>query len=63
MSPYFLCYKCSKVLTCQKDATKCQSCSSSNGRILTDEEFNKQYDNGAIYMINPSTGKPLKKKK
>ena len=62
MSPYFLCYDCSKVMPCQQETNICSFCSSSKGRILTDEEFNKQYDRGTISLINPSTGKPFKKK-
>lgn len=62
MSPYFLCYNCSKVAACQQNCKTCSFCSSSQGRILTDDEFNKQYDRGAINLINPSTGKPIKKK-
>lgn len=57
MSPYFLCYDCSRVISCQPDTTKCSSCSSSKGRILTDEEFKRDYNIGAIYLINSRTGK------
>lgn len=62
MSPYFLCYACSHVLACQQNNNVCPFCGSSQGRILTDDEFNKQYDRGTINLINPSTGKLIKKK-
>jgi RNA polymerase subunit RPABC4/transcription elongation factor Spt4 len=63
MSPYFLCYDCSRATPCQQDDRICPSCTSSNGRILTDEEFRKQYSDGVIHLIDPSTGKPFKKGK
>ena len=62
MPHYFLCYDCSHVDPCQQDNRVCPFCSSSNGRILSDEEFRRQYKKGTIHLIDPKIGKPFKKK-
>jgi len=31
--------------------------------MMPDDEFNRKQDIGAIHLINPSTGKPVKNKK
>lgn len=61
MSPYFICHDCSSVPSCQQDTKQCSSCGSSNGHIITDEEFKKGYEDGTIKLINPRTGKPYKR--
>lgn len=63
MPKHFLCYDCSKVTPCDQNNHVCSFYSSSNGRILTDEEFRKQYNEGTIHLIDPRTGKPFKKSK
>lgn len=63
MSPYFNCFKCSRIYPYPQVNKTCPHCGSTDGRIMTDDEFNRQEDIGAIRLIDPSTGKPIKKKK
>jgi len=42
---------------------KCSTCGGSNGQILSQERFNEGFEAGAIYNIDPITGKPAKKRK
>jgi Zn finger protein HypA/HybF involved in hydrogenase expression len=63
MSAYFYCSDCQHVSPDPKDNTKCPDCGSIKGRMMSDDEFNRKEDIGAINLINPSTGKPFKKKK
>lgn len=62
MSPHFFCYSCSRTTFCQKDDKVCPVCSSSEGRILSDEEHKTQHEKGTAKLIDPRTGKPFKKK-
>jgi hypothetical protein len=62
MSPHFLCYSCSRTTPCQQDDKVCPVCSSTEGRILSDEEHKRQHEEGTIKLIDPRTGKAFKKK-
>ncbi len=63
MSPYFNCFNCNHVSPDPKDTSKCPHCGSTRGSMMPDDEFNRKQDIGAIHLINPSTGKPVKNKK
>jgi Zn finger protein HypA/HybF involved in hydrogenase expression len=63
MSPYFHCFKCSRVYDNPQANKECPVCCSADGKTITDNEFNRQQDIGAMHLINPSTGKPIKNKK
>ena len=63
MSPYFNCFDCAHVSPDPKDNSKCPHCGSTKGRMMSDDEFNRKEDIGAIHIIDPGTGKPIKKKK
>ena len=62
--PNYQCFKCSIVTPLvADDCSQCPSCGSSNGQIISDERLNEGLDSGAIFNIDPKTGKPQKKKK
>ena len=60
MSPYFMCIDCDRVLEVKPKTDTCPHCQATNGRIMSDEEFRRHYSKGAIKLIDPSTGKPMK---
>jgi uncharacterized OB-fold protein len=63
MSPHFVCHDCGSVNFCEPKNTLCPFCHSSNGHIISNEEFREQHDTGAIKTIDPRTKKPFKKDK
>lgn len=42
---------------------KCPSCGSTDGEILAQDQFDKSFEAGAIFNIDPTTGKRAKKRK
>lgn len=60
MKQHYLCFDCSKISEVNQKPDICPFCKSTKGRMMTDEEFNRQYDRGVIKLIDPSTGKPMK---
>jgi len=63
MPPYFNCFNCNHVSPDPKDNSKCPFCGSTKGRMMSEDEFNRKEDIGAMHLIDPSTGKPVKTKK
>jgi len=58
------CFKCSKVMPLiGTTAKKCPSCGSTNGQVLTGQEFDDGFKAGTFYNIDLKTGKPAKKKR
>jgi len=62
MPQYFNCFDCSRISPYKQNNNVCPLCGSKNGTTLTDEEFRRMDERGVISLINPSTGKPFKKK-
>ena len=70
MAEWYRCFTCSKVYPLLSEESKqmaqegkCSTCGGSNGQILSHERFNEGFEAGAIYNIDPITGKPAKKRK
>ena len=57
---YFHCFDCERITEIKQTTDTCPRCKSSKGKIMTDDEFNRQYDRGVIKLIDPRTGKPMK---
>ena len=60
MSLYFHCFDCDRIREVNQETNTCPHCKSKNGRMMTDEEFNRQYSKDIIKLIDPNTGKPMK---
>ena len=60
MPQHFLCTDCSRIAEVNQIIDTCPNCKSTKGRMMTDEEFNRQYSKGVIKLIDPSTGKSMK---
>ena len=63
MSPFFQCSACMKVAELTQDKRICSFCGSNQGQIISDERFWERHDKGSIVLIDPASGKPVKKKK
>jgi len=63
MSPYFSCHDCGSVTPYQPDNKVCSFCASSNGHIISNEDYIEQRNTGVIKTIDPHTKKPFKKGK
>lgn len=63
MTEFYICHACDAVrpLIENADRTKCGSCGSTNGHVISKEEFDQSYKAGAIFPIDPRTGKRKKK--
>ena len=62
--PSFQCFSCSIVTPMVKEGcSECPSCSSSNGQLLNKERLKEGLESGAIFNIDPKTGKRQKPKK
>lgn len=60
----FQCFNCHKVTPMVEAGTKkCPSCGSENGQVIDESRLKEGLDSGAIFNIDPKTGKPAKKKK
>ena len=60
----FQCFNCHRVIPfVDADTKKCPSCGSENGEVIDDRRLEEGLDSGAIFNIDPKTGKPAKKKK
>ncbi len=58
MAQFFNCFSCSKVTPFfEKPEKKCPSCGSTNGEILSKGRFEEGFNAGAIFNIDPKTGK------
>ena len=67
MANWLHCFQCAKIWPLLGGAEEhikreCSDCGSTNVEILSQEEFDKGVERGAIYNIDPKTGKRAKKK-
>jgi hypothetical protein len=66
MANWLNCFQCAKVyplfgLAEERNPESCPTCGSTNVEILSQEQFDKGTKKGAIYNIDPKTGKRAKK--
>jgi hypothetical protein len=58
----YQCFDCQRVFVGVTER-KCPSCGGTNGQLLSKERLDEGMKSGAIYNIDPKTGKRAKKKK
>ena len=66
MSYFFECFDCTKVspvMSADADTNVCPGCGSPNGRRVERSQFDKAYEAGTYYDIDPKTGGRAKKKR
>lgn len=64
MAEAYQCFNCSKIAPLMGGPeNKCPSCGSTNGEVLSKEQFEKSLEAGASFNIDLKTGKRAKKRK
>jgi RNA polymerase subunit RPABC4/transcription elongation factor Spt4 len=64
MTAHYSCFTCRNVSVLVSTAEKkCPLCGSSNGEVLSKERFEEGLKSGAVFNIDPRTGKRAKKRK
>lgn len=64
MAEFYQCLSCRKVFPIMDAPGKqCPACGSTNGEILSKEQFEKSFKAGAIFNVDLKTGKRAKKRK
>jgi len=65
MAQFYRCFNCNKVTPIMGTITeeKFPLCESTNGQVLSRERFDEAFKEGAIFNIDPNTGKRAKKRR
>lgn len=62
MTESYECFNCKRVFVGVTEK-KCPTCGGSNGQLLSKQQLEEGMKSGAIFSIDPNTGKRAKRKK